>query len=197
MKNCDHTLNTLRYADRVKERDPHTGKLSASVAASSKMERDQVDDMVRIKLPPPRPLTAPAASFRIVKEEEWSDDDPVPPPPSKEELLAQSFDESNSVDDDEYSDTDGAKTGYSEVDVTIDSLDEALKSNDTLSSVPRHESTSPRQSSLRENPSAQSLIASHKSIMSKLLQMLQVRVRIPCSANYPLLCSNVTLPYFC
>jgi hypothetical protein len=182
MKNVDHSLNTLRYADRVKERDAQTGELSASVAASSKIMRDQADDMATVKLPPPRALTAPAASFRIAREEEWSDDEVIPPPPSKEALLIQSFDERKFVDDDEYSDTDADKTVNSEIDgnETVDSLEEALKSNDTISG-PHVESTFPRPSSLRDNPSAQSLIATHKSIMSKLLQMLQVRVRMPCS----------------
>ena len=185
MKNVDHSLNTLRYADRVKERDAQTGELSASVAASSKIKRDQVDDMARVQLPPPRPLTAPAASFRIVREEVWFDDEAIPPPPSKEELLIQSFDGSKLVDDDSEID----------VDETVDSLEEALKSHDTIS-LPHVESTIPRPSSRRDNPSAQSLIATHKSIMSKLLQMLQVRVRMPCSYTF-LTCSNATPPYFC
>ena len=33
--NCDHTLNTLRYADRVKERNAETGHLADSVAKAS------------------------------------------------------------------------------------------------------------------------------------------------------------------
>jgi len=69
MKNCDHTVNTLRYADRVKERDPETGKLSASVAAHSQIKRDRGADSILMKVKlPPRPLTAPAASFRIDRE---------------------------------------------------------------------------------------------------------------------------------
>lgn len=138
----DHTLNTLRYADRVKERDPQTGELSSTVAASSKIPPDHT---VRVKLSPPRPVTAPAASFRIEREGDWSDEDVIPPPP---------FDESNLVDDDEYS-VDVDKNA------TLDSLDEALKSSDTLS-VP-----------VIENPAAQSLIATHKSILAELLLMLQ------------------------
>ena len=35
MTNCEHTLNTLRYADRVKERNAETGHLVASVAKAS------------------------------------------------------------------------------------------------------------------------------------------------------------------
>lgn len=187
-KNCDHTLNTLRYADRVKERDAQTGELSASVAASSKIKRDQADNIVRVRLPP-RPLTAPAASFRIEREDE-SDDDDIPPPPSHEDLLLLSLDEGVEFveDDDEYSDNASKKSGYSELSydklvesverdsLEGDSLSEALKSHDNLP-IPFQESAT-RPQTLKDNPAAQSLIATHKSIMSKLLQMLQVRVTI-------------------
>ena len=177
MKNCDHSLNTLRYADRVKERDPQTGELSASVAASSKIKRNRADDMVRVTLPPPRPLTAPSAMFRVIKKEEWSDDHEIPPPPSKEKLLFQSFDERKLVNDDEYSNKDVNRADNAEIDFddTVDSLEEALKSNTTLSISHHHDPTIPRPSLLRDNPSAQALILTHKTIMSKMLQFLQVR----------------------
>ena len=77
---CEPTLNTLRYADRVKERDPETGRLSAAVAASSTIRMDQSLLLAKSKLPP-RPLTAPATSFRIDNDDS-SDDEEVPPPPS-------------------------------------------------------------------------------------------------------------------
>ena len=183
MKNCDHTLNTLRYADRVKERDSQTGKLSASVAANSKIKRDQEDNIVRVRLKP-RPLTAPAASFRIDRGDDSSDDDDIPPPPSSEELLLQSLDEGTFVED-EDEDENNDKSGYSEFsfDKIVDSdendsLEEALRSNDSIPAVvphSHHEST-PRP--LKDNPAAQSLIATHKTIMPKLLQMLQVRATI-------------------
>lgn len=151
----DHTLNTLRYADRVKERDPQTGELSSTVAASSKIPTDHT---IRVKMSPPRPVTAPAASFRIEREEDWSDEDGIPPPP---------FDESNLVDDDEYTDKHA----------TLDSLDEALKSSDTLS-VPQQ-----APATVTENPAAQSLIATHKSILVKLLVILQQDMALVNSAD--------------
>ena len=187
MKNCDHTLNTLRYADRVKERDSQTGKLSASVAANSKIKRDQEDNIVRVRLKP-RPLTAPAASFRTDIGDESSDDDDIPPPPSNEELLLQSLDEGTFVEDeDEDEEEINYKSGHSEFsfDKIVDSdendsLEEALKSNDSLPAVvPRlHHESIPRPQTLKDNPAAQSLIATHKTIMPKLLQMLQVRATI-------------------
>ena len=39
MTNCEHTLNTLRYADRVKERNSENGELSASIEADQKLRR--------------------------------------------------------------------------------------------------------------------------------------------------------------
>jgi kinesin family protein 2/24 len=38
LSNCEHTLNTLRYADRVKERNPETGK---STAGNSKVVQQE------------------------------------------------------------------------------------------------------------------------------------------------------------
>lgn len=38
LSNCEHTLNTLRYADRVKERNSENGTLSASVIDNSRMQ---------------------------------------------------------------------------------------------------------------------------------------------------------------
>jgi hypothetical protein len=155
MKNCDHTLNTLRYADRVKERNPLTGKLSSSVASSHKIKRDKAEI-----ISPPRPLTAPAASFRIDFEEESSDDD-IPPPPSTEKQHSYTLGEDN------YSDVGTEKTHNSE----FDSLDEALRSQDNLS-VSQNVPSISRKSNASN--AAQSLIATHKTVMSKLLQMLQV-----------------------
>ncbi len=54
MTNCEHTLNTLRYADRVKERDADTGKLTAAVAAASRIPQKNI---VPFKIT--RPITAP------------------------------------------------------------------------------------------------------------------------------------------
>jgi hypothetical protein len=161
MKNCEHTLNTLRYADRVKERDPQTGKLSSSVASSHKIKRDKAEI-----ISPPRPLTAPAASFRIDREEESSDDDIPPPPPSTEELHSYTRGEDN------YSDDEAEKTHNSK----FDSLDEALRSHDNLS-VSQNIPSMLRKSS--SSNTAQSLIATHKTVMSKLLQMLQVSFTMP------------------
>jgi len=168
MKNCDHTLNTLRYADRVKERNSQTGKLSASVAANSKIKKDHEDTIARTRLPP-RPLTAPAASFRIDREDESSDDEVIPPPPS--DLRLQSLDEGTlAEDEEEASDTPGnLEYNYDQMvdSDENDSLEDVLKSHDSLpAAVPplQHRTIS---------TAAQSLIETHKSILPQLLRMLQ------------------------
>ena len=193
MKNCDHTMNTLRYADRVKERDPQTGKLSASVAANSKIERDQADvDVVKVRLPP-RPLTAPAKSFRIDREqdEESSDDENIPPPPSNEELLLQSLEDVTYVEEHEYSENATEKSGYAGHDYKDDSdendsLEEALRSSDSLQpaspdKMAKHHASSTstvNPQTLKDNPAAQTLINTHKAVNMELLQMLQVRYQL-------------------
>ena len=174
MKNCDHTLNTLRYADRVKERDPQTGQLSASVEASSRIKRDDGDCITRVKLPP-RPLTAPATSFRIDEQEDYeSSDDDIPPPPSIEENPRRSLDNNDPNISTAYSD-DFHVDQVVDSDENDDSLEKALNSSDHKPAAsPLHQPIPQRPQTLKDDPAAQSLIATHKSIMSKLLQMLQV-----------------------
>jgi len=175
MKNCDHTLNTLRYADRVKERDPQTGQLSASVEASSRIKRDDGDCITRVKLPP-RPLTAPATSFRIDNEEDYeSSEDDIPPPPSIEENPRHSLENNDLNTSTAYSD-DFHVDQVVDSDENDDSSEKALNSSDHKqpTASPLHQPIPQRPQTLKDDPEAQSLIATHKSIMSKLLQMLQV-----------------------
>lgn len=178
MKNCDHTLNTLRYADRVKERDPQSGQLSAAVAAHSLIKRDQ-NDLVKVKLPQ-RPLTAPAASFRVELVEESSDEDEIPPPPLDSDRLFP--DENDSVFQDDEEDNIVDKSGYSDVfddyktveSEEEDSLDVALRSP-----VPAQRTSNdiPSPTAQRTNEdsaeAARSLIATHKSIMVTMLSMVK------------------------
>eukprot|EP01082_Thalassiosira_pseudonana_P016048 g14226.t1 g14226 contig9:1430774-1432418(+) len=171
MKNVDHTLNTLRYADRVKERDAVTGQLSAAVAANSNIKRDR-KDICKVELPA-RPLTAPAKSFRIDPEHnESSDDETIPPPPAHEENYQ---DESSLAEEtrprlsekfaiDEYKSVE-----YDGVD--DDSIYQALNSRERAPAV---QSSIPRQPTpTKVSPAAQSLIATHKSIMSQMLSMVK------------------------
>ena len=172
MKNCDHTLNTLRYTDRVKERNPQTGQLTATVAANSQIKRDRADK-VRIRLPP-RPLTAPATSFRIDPDDDSSEEEDIPPPPSKEDLLLRSInDYGNFVEDKDDSIFSLISKDVVDVDSddNNDSLEEALNST-----INPHEMSPIRQTNTKDNPAAKSLIENHKKIMTRMLAMVRVSV---------------------
>mmetsp|Transcript_14107 Transcript_14107/g.19702 ORF Transcript_14107/g.19702 Transcript_14107/m.19702 type:complete len:1489 (-) Transcript_14107:919-5385(-) len=64
MSNCEHTLNTLRYADRVKERDSDTGKLAAAVVAGSRIQSKVSASKSKLLQ---RPVTAPVSSANVEK----------------------------------------------------------------------------------------------------------------------------------
>ncbi|KAL3791870.1 hypothetical protein HJC23_010730 [Cyclotella cryptica] len=157
MKNCDHTLNTLRYADRVKERNSQTGELSAAVAANSLIKRDQ-SESAKIKLPQ-RPLTAPAASFRIEHVDDSSDDE-VPPPPS--DKCSDKFCYSNGFDEGKTLDSDSIEAESFEGSLTSEN---DLPSTDTL--------TPKNPASNNETEAARFLISTHKSIMARMLAMVK------------------------
>lgn len=183
--NCDHTLNTLRYADRVKERDPTTGELSADcVAAARSRVRAKAASPSRARVPP-RPLTAPPTSFRIDPDGGGpSDEDPATPPSvERTELLVSSFegdagDAIGSPTDDDEAD----QTAYSfEFDKLVDSDDDASTAGrsplvrDAMAvadaGVPRHARRKER--TVARDRAAAHLVATHKSILPKMLHMLQ------------------------
>lgn len=170
MKNCDHTLNTLRYTDRVKERNPITGKLTATVANNSKIKRDKAEK-TRSKLPqlPPRPLTAPATSFRVDDDNESSEGDDVPPPPSKHNFTKRSIDANGNFvchEDDIISLS--SKDDVEDVELLNDSLDDVLNSTDH-----EKENIDVQSFNVKDAPEAKSLIETHKNIMTKMLSMVK------------------------
>lgn len=170
MKNCDHTLNTLRYTDRVKERNPITGKLTTTVANNSKIKRDKAEK-TRPKLPrlPPRPLTAPATSFRVDDDSESSEGDNVPPPPSKHNFTKRSIDANGNFvrhEDDIISLT--SKDDVVDVESLNDSLDDVLNSTDH-----EKENIDVQSFNVKDTPEAKSLIETHKNIMTKMLSMVR------------------------
>lgn len=154
MNNCDHTLNTLRYADRVKERDPESGNLSAAVAASSTIQTDN-SSLMKPKLPP-RPLTAPATSFRIDRDDS-SDDEDVPPPPSP------SFESDDSASFDEIEESDS---------ITLTQSPEANHNDPPSIASPTESERS------NKRVEAKTLIETHKSVQASMLQILKREVAL-------------------
>ncbi len=170
MKNCDHTLNTLRYTDRVKERNPITGKLTATVANNSKIKRDKAEKTrSNLHKLPPRPLTAPATSFRIDNDSESSEEDDVPPPPTIHNVTQLSIDANGNFirhEDDIISLT--SKDDAVDVESLNDSLDDVLNSTDH-----EKENIEVHRCNVKDTPEAKSLIETHKKIMAKMLSMVR------------------------
>ena len=156
MNNCDHTLNTLRYADRVKERDPETGKLSAAVAANSTIQMD--NSLMKPPKLPPRPLTAPATSFRIDRDESSDEEDAPPPPPSSnfESDESASFD---MLDDNDSITLTQSPTATVQRSSPIPSPDEPEQPN-------------------RSRVEAATLIETHKSVQASMLKILKREVAL-------------------
>ena len=169
--NCDHTLNTLRYADRVKERDSETGKLAASVAAASKIHKKASE-------PPVRPVSAPPAgsdlsrinSQKSLTYKDRASMDETGDEESDDNWLSEQLD----TDDQHYQDIDD----NDEADLhDFDELNEVLKTPPSSSKRNRggtstfEDQYAPKRVSKRE--AVAPLITSHRSVMSEMLTMVK------------------------
>lgn len=150
--NCEHTLNTLRYADRVKERNSVTGQLTAAMAAASKIKK--------------KPLRAPSKSRPRMtppcENEDWHTNNQAGENTDNDE-----DDEVEEEDDKWLSDLDDPEGGD-------DELDEL---NDVLSSPANHAhetvfSTLDDQA-LTKKEAVAPLVSSHRSIMTEMLGMVK------------------------
>jgi len=105
--NCEHTLNTLRYADRVKERNSETGEiLGVGQQHQSPMRGKRAPGGKRGSIPHPtqRPSTAPAPSSNMPRE---CPRNPSSLPRKKKTLNLSGNDGDRSIDyDDEWSTCD-------------------------------------------------------------------------------------------
>ena len=180
MNNCEHTLNTLRYADRVKERDAQTGNVPVAVAeaASSVITRKKKPGT---SVPhshnhvQQRPATAPVGlvgSNRSFDSGRSKD--------SFQEILDAEDDDkegSNLYDDNLLLDDDhDAEDRRATSDSFI--LDRLLGDDtDEESST----SAIPKPPTNRET--AQSLIETHRTVMSEMLHMVKREMTLVNSAD--------------
>jgi kinesin family protein 2/24 len=180
MSNCEHTLNTLRYADRVKERNAKTGALSASVsnnrmASSKRMSRqsscrDTEKNVVR--------KDETGQSFEVDSDEN----------DNFEDCQTGSFEEPVvDVDDDAEFEETFTSPSKMEYNVSSDSivLDQLLGSNgDTPDSEPKE--VMPSSSSRRhadQGEAANALITTHRRVMASMLAMCKDEMAIANKAD--------------
>jgi len=175
MTNCEHTLNTLRYADRVKERNSETGELTAAIEAASKIQK-------KANVSTNRPVSAPVVGGDIPTQTNttWlsSENDGVDSPQRSKYSSHYEGDDDwlSDLDDDEIDDEEDMFK------VSMDELNEVLKSpvketrksftfGDDDSDTDMKQIKSQKPQSKKE--AAAPLISSHRSIMSEMLGMVK------------------------
>jgi hypothetical protein len=169
MTNCDHTLNTLRYADRVKERNSETGELTEAIKAASQIQQK------RDPMSSSRAMTAPPASNDLSRAH------------SKASLI-QTYGDDDWLDaldgcsNDEFDDDD------STFKVSMDELNEVLKtpvqdtaksfkfSDDEMETDVHTDESNWVKKKLEfksKKEAVAPLISTHRSIMSEMLGMVK------------------------
>ena len=167
MTNCEHTLNTLRYADRVKERNSETGELAEAIEAASKIQK-------KVNTSSSRPVTAPPVGSDISRthsKASLTKNDNVINDGGDDDWLSALDDDS----DEELIDEDHLK-------VSMDELNEVLKTpvqetsksfrfddEDINSGATKAKTGKPKSKQEAVAP----LISSHRSIMSEMLGMVK------------------------
>jgi len=152
--NCEHTLNTLRYADRVKERNSTTGQLTAAMAAASKIVKKTLRTPSRS-----RPRMAPPC-----ENEDWHTNNQA---------------EDNTEDDDEDDDGEDEEDDkwLSDLDDPEAADDELDELNEVLSSPANNAQEmlfSPLDDQiLTKKEAVAPLVSSHRSIMTEMLGMVK------------------------
>jgi kinesin family protein 2/24 len=166
MSNCEHTLNTLRYADRVKERNANSGALSASVSSI----RGRASTSKRLS----RQSIVKATERQVVVEEEVVEEE--------EEYEEQEEEDEEEAQFEESVDVRSSFTPMSPESVMLAELLEA-----TPEAIPRSAGFSttrpPSARRANTNGAAQELITTHRSVMSDMLRMCKDEMTLANSAD--------------
>ena len=161
ISNCEHTLNTLRYADRVKERNSETGNLSASVAAG------KIRSSKRTLLP----------SFDSVEAREtggaFDDEGDMDDYGEDEVLGGDDYNDDEDIDDDLVSDQVGESFETEEGSLLID--DDRPEVN--LDDLPSQSASAIEMKSSVDCEETVELVNTHRSVMTEMLRMVKVSLR--------------------
>lgn len=166
ISNCEHTLNTLRYADRVKERHPETGNLSVNVLGASSPKRSRrLSRASSVPIGHVSSEPSVAASYEDTESEsvfESHDDE-------SESLLLNAEMENDDEGEESYGDSD-------------DLLDDLLRntphkvSRASLTNGRRATSGQPKSTGSDKtgrNKTFETLVSTHRSVMTEMLGMVK------------------------
>lgn len=190
MNNVEHTLNTLRYADRVKERDAESGKLSAKVLAASKI-KNKVQTCSPSVLR--RPSTAPAATTESHNEYNFRrpESEAVPETAIDETVIDEDVEwSSEDSGAEDYSNYDGYNSDDSRSHSNKDTGKDRIISHDLTPPLPPYASVDKSRMSPKKSPkkmleetknkscsekreAAKALIATHRTIMTGMLSSVK------------------------
>ena len=173
MTNCDHTVNTLRYADRVKERNPENGRLPDSVAAASKIETSEHNHISF-------PSKSPGTKNKSRDEDEGEDKNENVPDTDTDNVES---DDDNWLSDLDDENGDSSDDDFDNYDEGIDELNEVLRSpvatrlsgdhffgeDDPLESGAGQKESS----KLSKKEAVVPLVTAHRSIMTEMLGMVK------------------------
>merc|ERR1712238_164686 len=171
MTNCDHTLNTLRYADRVKERNPETGELTTPVVETKNPRENETGGNLQS-----RPVSATSRRNDMVHvDSELSLENKAP------KAMPSSLDKDYSLDDWESQGTlENILTGEENEKEHPTSLTGVASNFSTTCTISDEEGeidddSSHQQLSLKvtKQDAAAPLITAHRSFMTQMLTMVK------------------------
>ena len=155
MSNCEHTLNTLRYADRVKGRNCDTGALPTSVAGGKgqQLKRTSRPSLISNDLMEKGPQKARESKPEI----------------DEDNLTLEDFEDEELCEQGEYHFTSDDRSGGLSDDGANDLLDELL--TESLASPPA-------KATSKDTSAAEALIDTHRAVMTNMLGMVKVTLMI-------------------
>jgi len=188
LNNCEHTINTLRYADRVKERNPDSGDPAHGPLESSRM--NNIPKLESSKSDLFRPSTAPSQS-EVLDDDESGDNQQNRP---ATEAMHHSFDyhsTSQKKRDDYVSEKDITLTDgmhESQYDILSDASDDKIDvvSGDLLDDIFNDATDENVEMTLNDSgylnrrvkEASTSLTSTHRSMVQEMLKMVKHEMKL-------------------
>jgi hypothetical protein len=155
LSNCDHTLNTLRYADRVKERNAETGQLVGAATASSIKTSKSATTPTGNSSRPARSSFSETENIDDEEDDEPNEEMDANDSYSMEELVSEDEDDDSAV------------------------LNNILSQTSPISSPTRAgqkvKNQNKTESISSKKQAAQALIDTHRTVMTGMLGIVKVR----------------------